>query len=119
MQIILPWPDSRVFPNAKRRSHWSKYRPAEKAQRALGHSETLAQTPYPAVRKALRGNVLIACRVTFYPPDNRKRDDDGMIGAFKHLRDGICDALHIDDCRLRPHYVFAEPEKPGKVVVTI
>lgn len=119
MKITLRWPDKKLTPNAKRRKHWSFYRGATLADRQCGHDETLAQTPYPALRKALQGSALIACQITFYPPDRRHRDDDGMISAFKHMRDGICDALKIDDRRLRPHYVIAEPEKPGRVEVTL
>ncbi|KQM58771.1 hypothetical protein ASE65_10430 [Sphingomonas sp. Leaf16] len=57
--------------------------------------------------------------IRFVPPDHRRRDDDGMIGAFKHGRDGIADALGVDDHSFRPTYEFAEPEKPGRVVVEI
>ena len=119
MKIVMPWPDKKLTTNAKRRKHWRIYNPAIKADRQRGYDETLAQTPYAAARKALKGNALIACQVTFYPPDRRRRDDDGMIAAFKHMRDGICDALQIDDVRLRPHYVIAEPEAPGRVEVVI
>ncbi len=119
MMIVLPWPDKRLTPNAKRRKHWSFYRPAAAADRDTGNKETLAQTPYADARKALQGEAMIACQITFIPPDRRHRDDDGMIAAFKHMRDGICDALQINDRRLRPHYVIGEPEKPGRVEVSL
>ena len=61
----------------------------------------------------------LALRVTFQPPNRIRRDDDGMIGAFKHLRDGIADALGMDDRLFRPEYHFAEPKKPGAVFVEI
>lgn len=61
----------------------------------------------------------LSLRVTFYPPDRRHRDDDGMIGAFKHYRDGIADGLGIDDRHFRPEYVIAEPQAPGRVEVEI
>ena len=57
--------------------------------------------------------------IRFYPPDARLRDDDGIIGAFKHARDGIADALRVDDHRFRPEYHFMDPAKPGRVEVEV
>lgn len=119
MIVTLPWPDKRLTPNAKRRTHWSVYRPAIKAARELAWGAATSVLPHDA-RHALHVSAgKIALSVTFYPPDARRRDDDGMIGAFKHYRDGIADALGLDDHRFRPEYHFAEPEKPGRVEVEI
>ena len=41
--------------------------------------------------------------IDFYPPDRRARDDDNMIASFKSGRDGIADALGIDDKRFICH----------------
>jgi crossover junction endodeoxyribonuclease RusA len=117
LTITLPWMDRRLSPNAKRRLHWSAYRPAIKAARELAWglaTETLSHGSRHALRAAAGK---IALTVTFYPPDARLRDDDGMVGAFKHYRDGIADALGLDDHRFRPQYVFADPDKPGRVEV--
>jgi crossover junction endodeoxyribonuclease RusA len=43
----------------------------------------------------------IALWLDFYPPDRRARDDDNIIAAFKHGRDGVALALGIDDKRFR------------------
>lgn len=121
MKIVLPWPDARLTPNAKRRKHWRFYQPVIKSDRQIGYAQTLAQLHFGIrdVRAALRGSGPIAVTISFYPPDRRKRDDDGSISAFKHLRDGMCDALCIDDHRLKPTYAMCEPEKPGRVEVQI
>jgi Holliday junction resolvase RusA-like endonuclease len=58
-------------------------------------------------------------RVTFYPPDRRRRDDDNMIASFKSARDGLADALGVDDRCFAPHYVFADPVDGGQIVVEI
>lgn len=58
-------------------------------------------------------------RVSFFPPDRRRRDDDGCIGAWKHGRDGMADAFGLDDHAFRPEYRFCEPIKGGKVVVEV
>lgn len=61
----------------------------------------------------------IALTITFVPPDRRQRDHDNMIASTKALQDGIADALGVNDRRFRASYVFAEPEKPGRVEVAI
>ena len=119
MKITLPWPDPRLTPNAKRRKHWRAYQPVIKAERQAGMILTQSQLYIGLrdVRAALKGEGKIDVTISFYPPDRRKRDDDGAIAAFKHARDGMCDALCIDDHRLRPTYIMCEPEKPGRVEV--
>lgn len=96
------------------------YRPAEKADRHAGFLFTLDALVKACLSvAAFAGTAPIDMTVTFYPPDRRHRDDDGMIGAFKHMRDGIADALRVNDRRFRPTYAFGEPEKPGRVEVTL
>lgn len=118
MKITLPWPDSKLSPNA--RLHWrAKVGPKQDAKRRAAWL-TVAADGFHAARSALQGSDdKIPVRVTFYPPDKRHRDDDNMIGSFKSWRDGIADALAIDDRRFRPHYIFADPEKPGRIEVTL
>jgi crossover junction endodeoxyribonuclease RusA len=117
VKIVLPWPDRRLLPNFKRRSHWRAYQPVAKTAKTLAWAETIAQL-LPEQRKALvAGEGPIAVRIAFYPPDRRRRDDDGMVGSFKHARDGIADALGIDDSRFKPHYFFEERGAPGRVEV--
>lgn len=121
MIISFPWPNVALTPNAKRRKHWRYYQPIVKKARyetaiiaygALGCALS-------ATRQALAGEGPIALTITFYPPDKRHRDDDSMIGSFKHARDGLADALCVNDRRFRPAYRFAPPEKPGRIVVEI
>lgn len=119
MIITLPWPNPKLTPNAKRRKHWRSYQPAIKSDRKTGADLTCLALPLRAKKAIAATEGKIAMVVTFYPPDARRRDDDGMISAFKHLRDGIADALGVDDHRFRPTYVFAEPEKPGRVEVSL
>ncbi|AJA07435.1 hypothetical protein SKP52_02500 [Sphingopyxis fribergensis] len=116
--MTLPWPHPMTFPNAKRRLHWSKYQPH--CNRARGEARLVTRgwmNANPAQRPD--ANAPLSLRVTFQPPNRIRRDDDGMIGAFKHLRDGIADALGMDDRLFRPEYHFAEPLKPGAVIVEI
>lgn len=116
MKIILPWPDPRLSPNAKRRSHWTAYRGPTAKARADAKIATLAAL---GLRKKPNPKAFLPIKVTFFPPDRRWRDDDGMIGSFKAARDGIADGLGMDDRLFRPHYFFADAEKPGRIEVEI
>lgn len=115
--IVLPWPDKRLSPNA--RLHWrARVGPKQKEKIAASWA-TAAMNGFHALRSELSSNDdPIAVRITFYPPDHRHRDDDNMIASFKAARDGIADALGVDDRRFRPHYFFEAPEKPGRVEVS-
>lgn len=112
--LELPWPPKELTPNAKRRKHWTAYR---------GKSARYRETCFWLTKAELSGHGMpcgLKIRsITFYPPDRRRRDDDGMIGAFKSGRDGVADALGVDDHTFRPAYHFAEPVKEGRVVIVI
>ena len=43
----------------------------------------------------------MSIKLTFHPEDNRRRDLDNLISATKGLRDGISDALGIDDSKIQ------------------
>lgn len=118
MVIVLPWPDRRLSPNA--RLHWRAKVGPKQAARITAQHATVAAKGFWQARDALKGTEgPIPLTVTFYPPDGRHRDDDNMIGSFKHARDGIAEMLCVSDRRFRPHYFFAEPERPGRIEVEI
>ena len=110
--ITLPWPSPLLSPNA--RVHWSKKSRAAKAHRKASH-----------VLTKMSGAVIdwegeAHLWITFYPPDRRARDDDNLIASFKSSRDGIADALGIDDKRFRTHpWVSDVVRKGGCVEVVI
>jgi crossover junction endodeoxyribonuclease RusA len=114
-EMILPWPARVLHPNA--RPHWAQRSKAAKKARAEARLLTLAcrrvfPSPLPEGRLHLW--------LTFYPPDKRKRDDDGLLAAFKASRDGIADALGIDDARFVSHpFLHTETRPGGEVVVRI
>lgn len=118
MAIVLPWPHKNLTPNAKRRLHWSKYQPHTKRARNDAFLLTkgwIARHPDARVDP----DNSLALRVSFYPPDRRRRDHDGMIGTIKAAMDGISSALGVDDNQFRISYHFHEPEAPGRVEVEI
>lgn len=110
-EISYPWPARQLFPNWRSRSHWPKTNAVKKARSAAGW-----------LTKAARVRVdpgLVPMTFTFYPPDARKRDRDGMIAATKSMQDGIADALGVDDNCFRIEYRFCDPVPNGKIVVEI
>lgn len=113
--IVLPWPDKRLSPNA--RQHWAQLAKVKAEARQEAHWLAKSDMPLRDRQAVAEGEERIPMRVTFYPPDNRRRDDDNMVGGFKAYRDGIADALGVDDRRFRPHYFFEDAEKPGRIVV--
>lgn len=109
--IELPWPPAVLSPNA--RAHWATRSKAAKAYR---------QACYLLTRQsgivAPAGRVLLA--LEFVPPDRRRRDDDNCLAAFKAGRDGVADALGIDDSRFITQFALSrEPVKGGAVRVRI
>jgi hypothetical protein len=62
----------------------------------------------------------ISVTYTFYPPNVRVRDDDNFVASMKGARDGIADALDVDDSIFVTQPVeWGEVEKRGRVVVTL
>lgn len=111
--LSLPWPDSRLSPNA--RGHWSKKEKPRKAAIKLAGQECIAWR----VGRGWAGPLRVT--VDFYPPDRRKRDDDNVIGAFKPYRDGIAAFIGVDDAEWHVTYALhrGEPKPGGQVVVRI
>lgn len=109
--LTLPWPPRECSPNA-RVHHMVKARAVKKARTdawALGCAARLRDI------KALRVNV----QVTFHEPDRRHRDDDNLVASFKPLRDGLADAMNLDDRHWSTSYRRGEVRKGGAVVVEI
>ncbi len=70
--------------------------------------------------RAHYGTSLMDGSKTFHPPTRMRPDDDNMLARSKPYRDGIADALGIDDKRFMSHpLVSNEVRKRGQVVVRI
>jgi hypothetical protein len=63
------------------------------------------------------GDIII--RLDVFPPDRARRDDDDPIGRFKSGRDGIADAMKVDDHRFRVTPVVHRQPPLGCIVFTI
>lgn len=93
MMITLPIPVNSLCPNG--RAHWRTKASATKAHRALAKARTLeALGGQPAPKYT-------GYSLAFYFKNVRGRDDDNATASCKAYRDGIADALGIDDNQLR------------------
>ncbi len=110
IELTLPWPPKGISPNS--RTHWRKKAPITKAYKRACWALTLQSGMVaPACEK-------IALWLDFYPPDRRQRDDDNMIASFKAGRDGIAQALGIDDKRFRT-FPFVQTQIGGYIKVRL
>lgn len=113
IELAILWPPRALHPND--RGHWSKR--AKESKRARAFAFYKAKEAKWSVG-GMDGRLHLW--IDFYPPDRRKRDDDGLLASFKPFRDGIADALGIDDNRFISHpYVKDEVIKGGLVKVRI
>lgn len=105
-EVTLPWPTKALSPNA--RVHWRvKSKAAQAYRQACRMLAREAKLQAPDTE-------LIHLHLEFYPPTRRARDDDNLTAMFKSGRDGIADALGINDSRFRTHAVLMT-EAGGKV----
>src|SRR5690606_12503369 len=109
-KLVLPWPPKVLSPNA--RAHWAARSLAAKKYRRACKLLTLKH----GVR-APEGRVLLS--LVFCPPNACRRDDDNCVAAFKSGRDGLADALGIDDSRFVTRFEMGQRVKGGAVVVSI
>ena len=108
--VVLPWPDNRLSPNAR-----------EDRRAIAGIRKAQKETAYWLAIKAglsfphLRENLHV--RVTFNPPDKRRRDLDNMLASIKSALDGIAIATGVDDSLWGLTLVRGDPVKGGTVTV--
>ena len=107
-EIVLPWPPGELNPNA--RIHHMVVARYKKMYRASCY--TLAKQS--GVSIDWEGD--IHAWIDFYPPNRRPRDDDNLVAAFKSGRDGVAEALGVDDKRFRIH-PYLKSEIGGMVKV--
>ncbi len=112
--IELPWPPKELLPNS--RVHWSKRAKAAKECRTLAWGLTLAagvRRNDPDIPQYLKATFI------FSPPDNRRRDLDGMLSSAKNFIDGIADVIGVDDSRWSIALRKEAPRKGGSVRIEL
>lgn len=85
---------------SSRYQHWGKQANLSKKHRTLAAIATSNQI----VARNIKGSLKYV--VTFTRFGKRKLDDDNLIGGLKHIRDGVSDALGVNDGsdRITFHY---------------
>ena len=108
--IVLPFPPASLSGHNK--GHWRAKNAIVAKHREWARLATLAA----GVVVPDAGDIRIT--MAFYPP-NRRGDRLNYANRAKPYFDGIADALKVNDRRFVPSYLYGEPVKGGKVVVTL
>lgn len=96
MKVTLP---IHTVNESNARGHW-----AEKAKRAKAHRRAAALAVKVGAQKLCRG--LISVTLTRVSPGTL--DDDNLRSALKSTRDGVADALRIDDGSPVVQWLYAQ-----------
>lgn len=110
----LPYPPAILNPNA--RAHHMRLAAEKKKYRTACAWECKAW----GVNRFKAESICL--RLEFYPPDNRRRDRDNVIAAFKAGQDAIADVLGRDDSEFHVTYApmqQADPEHPRGYVLAV
>lgn len=108
--LWLPWPHKDLSPNG--RAHWARKAKATKAARYLAGVLTMGAGWQSVALPDGRLHLWI----DFFPPTKRLPDDDNMLSRCKAYRDGIADALGIDDRRFVSHPMVRDEKRKGGAV---
>lgn len=113
MSITLPWPDKRLSPNAR------QHRMAVAGLRKVARQEAMwackaAKMYFPHLR-----DVGLHLRITFHPPDRRRRDLDNMLASIKSQLDGIADVIGVDDSMWGLTILRGDVVKGGLVLIEV
>jgi crossover junction endodeoxyribonuclease RusA len=114
IRIELPWPPRELSPNA--RPHFmAKSRVTRKAR------QWAQQAAWAAGVREGDWDIPQRLKVTtvFCPPDKRPRDSDNMFASCKAYRDGVADALGINDKFFENHMRREDPCKGGAVFIEL
>lgn len=111
VELTLPFPAKILWPNG--RGHWAAKARSVASARRTAWALTLEASggKWPTIAAKLNW--------TIHPKTAHTIDDDAPPSALKSYRDGIADALGVDDKFFTATYAFAEPIKGGLVRVSI
>ena len=117
IEVNSPWPAPQVFPNYRNGNHWRKSWKQVKQQRETAFILAAEQIGRQTVPRDQSGQWPV--HLDIYPPNDIRRDADGMVGACKGIIDGISDALRVDDSRFDITHTIHPPRRPHGAVVVI
>jgi len=108
MTIVLPIPHKKLSPNG--RTHWAGKSKLTKAARTRAYLGTLEALGRLYLSKGEPGPAFHGYTLAHFFPTAAYRDDDNADAACKAYRDGIADALGMDD-RLLPKLALSTMDK--------
>ena len=113
MTVTLSWPDKRLSPNS--RTHHLQVNDVRRKVRAEAMwACKAARMSFPHLR-----DTGLHLRITFNPPDRRRRDIDNMLASIKSQLDGIADVIGVDDSLWDLTLIRGPVVKGGCVVVEV
>ncbi len=103
LKIITKLPSSKLFPNSKNGTHWSKTNVFKKQDQEAGFYDTKNAICSLPIESRIKFTALdnISMTVLAIYGDNRHRDADNILAAFKAIQDGMCSALGINDKQIQ------------------
>jgi len=97
IKIITKLPSPELFPNRKNGTHWSKTDKIKKQDKEFANLSTKKTIGCGSIFNV---NDRLNAIIFFIYGDNRRRDNDNILAAFKTQLDGIFLALNIDDSQI-------------------
>lgn len=118
LEVDLPWPPAGLSPNG-RLNYFAKARLSKKGRRDgfWAAKSALRRTAIQVPIHPVYGGVQVVFRAT--PPTRRIPDDDNFIARMKPYRDGVADALKVNDRCFHSSVRFLRPRRPGHVVMVL
>jgi hypothetical protein len=101
--LTIPLPGLRLVSLANQREHWRSRARRAKSQRYIGELTVKAALREPRGEPFRFPVTVIITRIA-----PRALDDDNLAGAAKSVRDGVADALGIDDRDPRVKWAVAQ-----------
>lgn len=112
MQIRFPFPDRKLSPNSRIDRRY-----------ATKERDTARQIGFWLVKDAgwsFSGKLPLELTFIIRPPDKRRRDDDNVLSSFKSYRDGMFQALGLDDSLIKRTVIErSEVEIGGAIYVEL
>lgn len=117
LRVFLPKPGPAANPNGNR-AHYFKISKERKKTREQAKALTL-HVWRNAVERPQYPDQFTSYRYVWNYYGTQLPDDDNIIARCKSIKDGVCDALGINDRNLRNHGVTFVKDKTTKGTVTI
>jgi hypothetical protein len=115
MQVLIP---IRTWSEPNLRGHWAKRARRARGQREAARILVRAALAASAGKPPLEGNLRLAIRLTRVAM--RQMDSDNLAAGLKAVRDGVSDALQMNDGDRRLDWQYAQQKgKRGEYAVLV